>query len=143
VNLGWVRRIRTLAPDAVFGPPAGEPVLAAAEAALGHRLPPDLRGLLLEGDGVRLATGAASIQEVLVWPLARIVVRNLAARPAGGEPLLSFADAGDGDRFALLLRPRRRDVFVRDSDDDYRMWAATNLATFLEGRLSRPRPAHP
>jgi hypothetical protein len=136
IPTGWVRRVSELAPDAVFGPPAPEPVLGAAETALGHRLPPDLRALLLEADGIRL-DGVA-----VVWPSARIVVRNLIARRPGDEPLLAFADAGDSDRFALLLRPRRRDVVLSDRDDDYRMWTATNLATFLEALLSR-RPVRP
>jgi hypothetical protein len=135
-TIGWVRRILVLAPDAVPGPPAPEPVLAAAEAALGHRLPPDLRGLLGQCDGVRVG-GAA-----LVWPLARIVVRNLIARQPGDEDLLAFGDGPHGDRFALLLRPRRRDVVATDGDGDHRLWVATNVAAFLEARLS-PRPARP
>lgn len=137
---GWLHRIRSLAPDAEFGPPAPEAVLAAAETALGHRLPPDLRALLEQADGIRVR-GAA-----VVWPSARIVIRNQIARLAGDEPMLAFADAGHGDRFALLLRPRRRDVFVADPQDGYRMWTATNLEAFLEARLAAPlipRPARP
>ncbi|MFE4588193.1 SMI1/KNR4 family protein [Streptomyces laurentii] len=50
------------------------------------------------------------------------------------DSLLFFADAGNGDLFALLPRIDRPDVFVWNDEDDSRTWAAPSLATYLEWR---------
>ena len=56
------------------------------------------------------------------------------------EPLLFFADAGNGDQFAFVIRDRPADVFVWDHESDSRSMVAPGLATYLEwwldGRIS-------
>jgi len=40
------------------------------------------------------------------------------------DPLLFFADAGNGDQFAFPRTPPRDEVFVWDHEDDSRRWVA-------------------
>ncbi|WP_237409242.1 SMI1/KNR4 family protein [Streptomyces sp. M2CJ-2] len=80
----------------------------------------------------------------LVWSAERIVSENRTRREDSGfaalsmpfEPLLFFADAGNGDLFALLSGLRRPDVFVWNHEDDSRTWVAPSLAKYLEGWLT-------
>lgn len=75
-------------------------------------------------------------------PLERIKNDNLAFRadpdfasrymPFG--PLLFFADAGNGDQFAFVLRDRPTDVFVWAHETDSRTWIAPSLD------LDHPKP---
>lgn len=116
--------------------------LAVVESALGTGLPADLRSLLSESDGIRGHHGLG-----LVWSSERILSDNVAFRTNAGfarlympfHPLLFFADAGNGDQFALLAEIDRDDVFIWDHETDSRSWVAGNLATYfdwwLTGRL--------
>jgi hypothetical protein len=52
------------------------------------------------------------------------------------DPLLFFADAGNGDLFALLPGLRRPDVFVWHHEDDGRTWVAPSLEKYLEWWLT-------
>jgi SMI1 / KNR4 family (SUKH-1) len=45
--------------------------------------------------------------------------------------LLFFADAGNGDQFAFVLRDSRKVVFVWDHESDSRRWVARDLDTYL------------
>ncbi|MFF9222133.1 SMI1/KNR4 family protein [Streptomyces viridosporus] len=120
--------------------PASESSLLRCATVLGHPLPADLAALLRESNGVEGADGAG-----LVWSAERIVSENRTRRADSGfaalsmpfDPLLFFADAGNGDLFALLSGLRRPDVFVRDHEDDSRTWVAPNLAKYLEWWLTR------
>ena len=51
-------------------------------------------------------------------------------------PLLFFADAGNGDLFALLSRIDRSDVFAWNHEDDSRTWVAPSLAKYLKWLLT-------
>ena len=101
----WRERVATLTEHAVFAPPADPGEIAAAEQELGGALPAALVEVLLESDGI---TGEHGLG--LVWPLRRIVADNLAFRTSPDfrklympfDPLLFFADGGNGDQFALL-----------------------------------------
>lgn len=51
------------------------------------------------------------------------------------DPLLFFADAGNGDQFAFAITIegiRRSDVFAWDHENDSRRWVAPSLAKYLE-----------
>ncbi|MEV5283286.1 SMI1/KNR4 family protein [Streptomyces sp. NPDC051994] len=52
------------------------------------------------------------------------------------DALLFFADAGNGDLFALLATIDRPDVFVWNHEDDSRTCAAPSLAEYLRRRLT-------
>ena len=141
----WRDLVEQLFPDATFTDGASHDVLARAGRRLGRPIPEQLTSLLTESDGVRGAHDAG-----LVWPAERIVTDNLWFRTAPElrdlfmpfDPLLFFADAGNGDQFALLVPPvGRPDVFVWDHENDSRTWVAADLGTYLrwraDGRLTR------
>lgn len=125
-------------PNVGLRPPVDETALADAERRLGRNLPAQLAALLLETDGV---TGAHA--KDAVWPLARIVERNLLFWSPDAFPglympfdaLLFFGDNGGGDQFAFVLTPRRPDIFVWDHEDDSRLWAARELDDYLHPSL--------
>ena len=48
------------------------------------------------------------------------------------DPLLFFADTGNGDQFAFVLTPPRDDIFVWDHETDSRTWAAGSLDQYLQ-----------
>ncbi len=103
------------------------------------RSPLDLAAFLAESDGL---TGEYGLG--LVWPLARIVEDNLMFRTFEDfaslympfDPLLFFADAGNGDQFAFRWRADLIDVFVWDHENDSRTWVASNLKQYLEWWLN-------
>ncbi len=131
----WRQRIANLTQAAAFSDPVGSADLVEAELALGGRLPRPLVELLSETDGV---TGEYGLG--LVWPLARIVGDNLLFRTDPDfedlympfDPLLFFADAGNGDQFAFLWTPRRDEVYVWNHEDDSRTWVASSLDQYLQ-----------
>jgi hypothetical protein len=140
----WKNKISGWTDDASFNGPAATAALRECERALGQQLPRELAELLLECDGVEDEYGAG-----LVWPVERIKDDNLAFRANSDfaslympfDPLLFFADAGNGDQFAFVLRDRPADVFVWDHETDSRTWIAPSLDAYLEwsldGRIAR------
>jgi hypothetical protein len=116
-----------------------ESALLRCTSSLGHPLPADLVALLRESDGIEGEYGAG-----LIWSAERIASENRTLRDDGElatlympfDPLLFFADAGNGDLFALLPGLRRPDVFVWNHEDDSRTWVAPSLAKYLEWWLT-------
>lgn len=135
----WRDRIAAWTDHATFNAPAGESALRECEAALGQRLPTQLIELLRETNGVEGEYGLG-----LVWPVERIKEDNLQFRTSSDftslympfDPLLFFADAGNGDQFAFVMRDRPADVFVWDHETDSRMMVAPNLDRYLEWWLN-------
>jgi cell wall assembly regulator SMI1 len=133
----WRELIERLYPDHEFGAGATPRSLAEAELRLGVSLPPDLRELLTETDGVVGSYGLG-----LVWPVSRIVEDNLAFRSQASfrdlympfDSLLFFADAGNGDQFAFRLISVLWDryVYVWNHENDSRTWVAPSLSEYLE-----------
>ena len=140
----WREMVERWYPDHEFRPASTELVLADAERRLDTRLPPDLRDLLSESDGVFGGYGLG-----LVWPVTRIVEDNLDFRTSAVfrhhyerfDDLLFFGDAGNGDQFAFRLAggPWGNGVFAWDHEDDRRFLVAPDLGRYLEwwadGRL--------
>jgi SMI1-KNR4 cell-wall len=130
----WVEKIRALLPEATFAAPASDQEISACEAALKVELDADLVGLLREANGVSDRYGAG-----LIWPAERIAATNQMFRTNSDfadlympfDALLFFADAGNGDQFAFVLRDQRRDVFVWEHESDSRRWVAADLDTYL------------
>ena len=138
----WREIIAQASSKVSFGPPASERAIGDAEAALRVAFPDSLRGLLLEADGVEGEFGLG-----LIWPVARIREDNVHFREDPGfaelympfQPLLFFADAGNGDQFAFAILAgviSRPDVFVWDHENDSRTWVAPSLETYLQWWLS-------
>lgn len=131
----WLERLTELTPDATFAPPAADDAIRACEQALGRRLPDDLVGLLRETNGVEGEFGLG-----LVWPVERIIRENVLFRTGRDyvdlympfDPLVFFADAGNGDQFAFVLPEGREDVFAWNHEDDSRSWVAPDLARYLK-----------
>ena len=121
---------------------ATESELLSAENTLGIRLPQQLRRYLLKSDGMDDEYGFA-----IVWPLERIIRDNQLFRTNADlkelympfDCLLFFAEAGNGDQFALPIQSgeiRRNDVFLWNHEDDSRTWVAPSLETYIEWRLA-------
>lgn len=135
LSIMWRERIQGWAVDVAFHSGASEAAIRRCEAELGQTLPHDLAELLRESDGVEGEYGLG-----LVWPVERIRTDNVEFRADATfarlympfEPLLFFADAGNGDQFAFVLRERPADVFVRDHETDSRTMVAPSLAAYLE-----------
>ncbi|MFE1883504.1 SMI1/KNR4 family protein [Streptomyces diastatochromogenes] len=135
----WTAVVAALPGTTVFQPPAAESSLLRCATVLGHALPADLAALLRESNGIEGEYGAG-----LIWSAERIVSENQTLREDGDlatlympfDPLLFFADAGNGDLFALLPGLRRPDVFVWNHEDDSRTWVAPSLAKYLEWWLT-------
>lgn len=131
----WRQRLMDLTKAATFADPLSAADIAEAERALGGQLPRPLVELLSETDG---ATGEHGLG--LVWPLARIVKDNLVFRTNPEfqglympfDPLLFFADAGNGDQFAFVWTPRRDEIYVWDHENDSRTWVAGSLDRYLQ-----------
>jgi hypothetical protein len=119
--------------------PASQAPLLRCATVLGRPLPADLAALLRESNGIEGEYGAG-----LIWSAERIVSENRARRADSGcaalsmpfDPLLFFADTGNGDLFALLSGLGRPDVFIWNHENDSRTWVAPSLAEYLEGWLT-------
>jgi hypothetical protein len=134
---GWPARLRAVLPAAEFAPPATDAQLDAVEADLGQPLPPVLRELLRETNGVRGDAYGLG----LVWDAERISRDNKYFRDSEDfrqlympfTPLLFFGDAGNGDQFAFVRQPvRDDDIYAWNHEDDSRTWVAPRLAVFFE-----------
>ncbi|WP_226358050.1 MULTISPECIES: SMI1/KNR4 family protein [unclassified Pseudonocardia] len=114
--------------------PASPDDVDAIGTELGHEVPPDLRALLLETDGLHGRHGAA-----LVHPARQIVDDNLALRRDPGlaelylpfDQLIFFADNGGGDLFGFPALPNRPEVVVWDHETDSRHRVAGSLRDYL------------
>ncbi len=127
--------ISSLETKAAFRPPAGVENVRQTEMALAVALPDELRSLLQQCDGVKGAYG-----EKLVWPTTVIREQNQHFRVFAEfrdlympfDPLLFYADAGNGNQFAYRICGGKIlgcEVFVWDHETDSRTWVAPSLVT--------------
>lgn len=138
----WAELIAALPGDASPHPPAPESAIRECARLLGEQVPGQLAALSSESNGVDGEYGLG-----LIWPIERIIADNLHFRGNAEfaqlympfDPLLFFADAGNGDQFALVPHTGRRDVFAWDHENDSRIWVAPGLSEYLRwwtaGRL--------
>jgi cell wall assembly regulator SMI1 len=137
----WRQMISGWTDAATFTDPASEAAIRKCEEALGQKLPDDLASLLRESNGV---LGEDDVD--LVWSVERIIDDNLMFRTDPDfatlympfEPLLFFADAGDGNQFAFVMRDRPADVFAWEHETDSRTMIAPSLASYLESAATVP-----
>ena len=124
--------------EATFRPPVQAEAVASAETTLGHSLPNDLGQVLAESDGIEGEYGLG-----LVWSLDRITADNASFRTDESfrdlfmpfDGLVFFADAGNGDQFALSLTGNC-EVYVWDHETDSRSWVAPSVMAYLEGWMT-------
>lgn len=130
----WTDLIVALPGETALHPPATEAAIHECERLLSLPLPDELAALLRETDGVDGDYGAG-----LIWPIERISTDNLSFRRSPDfqqlympfDSLLFFADAGNGDQFALVPHTGRPDVFAWDHENDSRTWVAPGLNQYL------------
>ncbi|WP_350276679.1 SMI1/KNR4 family protein [Kribbella sp. HUAS MG21] len=130
----WLEKVTRL-PGAETGAPAEAAAIGACEQALGHPLPEQLKDFLLAADGVTGEWG-----EGVLWPAAQIAESNREFRTTPDfrelympfDPLIFFADSGDGSQYALLRGIDRLDVFRWDHETDSRLWVASSLPDYLD-----------
>lgn len=138
----WRELIAQLEPQANFAPGATAERLSQLELVLGVSLPIDLRSLLSESDGVEGQYGLH-----LVWSTDEIQELNLQRRNDPGfrstymplDSLLFFADAGNGEMFALGIIEgsiQRPYVYVWNPINDSRTWIASSVRRYLEAWLT-------
>jgi SMI1-KNR4 cell-wall len=134
----WRERISALFDDARLAPPATEQQIRQIERELNVVLPPELKALLLESDGI-----AAYYGSPLVWPAAEIIEQNRLFRtnpdfvqlymPFDG--LLFFGAEGNGDQFAYrILGGQIREtswIYEWDHESDNRTWFASDLNEYF------------
>ena len=141
----WRELILSLEPKAAFFPPATDAQLESLERTLGVALPGDLKDLLRESNGVDGEYGVS-----LIWSAETIAEINTAMRTEAHyqelympfDPLLFFADAGNGDQYAYPIiqqAVREHRIYVWDHEDDSRTSYAWSLKDFLERGIL---PAH-
>lgn len=105
-----------------------------------------MSGVLFMSNGVEGEYGLG-----LIWPIERITADNLAFRTDTDfaqhympfDPLLFFADAGNGDQFALVPHTHRLDVFAWDHENDSRTWVAPGPPEYLQWWLTGRIITHP
>ncbi|MFS0716331.1 SMI1/KNR4 family protein [Arthrobacter sp. 1P04PC] len=120
--------------NATFNAPPSPGALSACEARLGHRLPHHLRQLLEETNGIQGDYGLG-----LLWSAERIAEDNDRFRNSAEflqlympfHGLVFFADAGNGDQFALSLSGNH-EVYVWNHEDDSRRWVSSSVLQYLE-----------
>lgn len=138
----WIELVRELESQATFAPGATEEQLVRLEQALRVALPPDLRSLLSETNGVLGEFGLH-----LIWSTNEIEEINRQRWEDPGfrstymplDSLLLFADAGDGEMFALGIIDgtiQRPFVYVWNPIDDSRTFVAPSIRHYLEGWLT-------
>lgn len=134
----WSELIGRLYADAQFATPASHEEIDQIEQRLGQKVPPDLRELLRETNGVQGDYGSG-----LVWSVQQIIETNEEFRRSADfaqlymsfDQLMFVGDNGGGDQFAYVRVPLARDaVFVWDHENDNRKWVARSLKDYLERR---------
>ncbi len=134
----WREIVRQHWPEHQFFPGCLAQQVEEACDRLSIQLPPELRELLCESNGVHGPFGLG-----LVWPLERIVEDNASFRANADfgelymsfDSLLFFADAGNGDQFAFAVnngRVRRPDIYAWNHEDDSRVWVAPSLQQYID-----------
>lgn len=138
----WRELIDSLESTAQFAAGTSEAQLIELSKELGIALSADLKALLSETNGVQDQYGFC-----IIWSADEIVRYNQEMRTfpqynqsnTSFADLLFFADAGNGDRFALpLLREevQQGPVFAWDHEDGTSKEVALSLQSYMEEWLS-------
>ncbi|WP_346097120.1 SMI1/KNR4 family protein [Streptomyces olivaceiscleroticus] len=130
----WPELIARWADDLEVQEPAQEADLKRAEESLGEPLPPGLRRLLAEFNGLADCYGTD-----LIWPADQMAETNAEFReslsfaklygPFGD--LVFFGDNGGGDQFALRRGDVDGPIVVWDHETDSRTVVAESLQEYL------------
>lgn len=138
----WKELISALDDSCEFSPPVSFAELIALEKILGCTLPPSLKSLLLETNGVY----HSGFSMAFLWDLETILAANLDFRrnwEAYGnsrfEDLLFFSEGGNGDRYAFELISGEEvegKILWRDHETGERVFVSSTLEEFIKGWLA-------
>jgi hypothetical protein len=140
----WRQRLRAWSRGIQLMAPALSPELAATEAALGTKLPAELRAILAATNGVR------TIDAIPIWPTRTIVESNRLFREELADvympfdSLLFFGDNGKGDHYAYRIVRGEVDegnVYCWHHQTDSRVWLSFTIEQLLEHELQRAEAA--
>ncbi len=139
----WKRRVEeSFSPDELelveYGEPAGDEQIEEAAAALGNPLPPDLRELLSQVNGIATTSDVVFAVETLAS--VNLETRESYADWKDAAPLdklLCFSDInGNGDLHAICLAPfeefRSGQILLLDHETCAVIFVADDLATFFK-----------
>ena len=127
----WCELVESVCSECTFAPPGDEQSLNDIEAAL----PPELRALLLESNGIG--------GDCAIMPVERMITVNLELRSFPEhddlympfDNLLCFGSPGNGDMFFFPVQSNGKvnnpDIFLWNHEDDSRTWIANNLEQFV------------
>ncbi len=131
----WRNLVLESVADCVFFLPATAEQLALVERDLDSSLPSDLKSLLEESNGVMDTYGLH-----IVWNTEEIrkynsTTHNQYFRERLSTLLLFFADAGNGDEYAVHVTDhevQQPDIYVWRHEDDRIEWVASSLKSYIE-----------
>jgi hypothetical protein len=135
----WRELVSGLFDDAKFSKPARPSDIQRVEDQLKVMLPADLKGFLLESNGL-----AAYYSSPLIWPTHEIIQQNRQFRDNPEfaqlympfDSLLFFGAEGNGDQFAYrILAGQIRDtswIYHWDHELDNREWFADGLEDYFK-----------
>ncbi|MFD7296592.1 SMI1/KNR4 family protein [Streptomyces sp. NPDC059897] len=134
----WRELIGSRGVAVAFSRPAPSAEVVRVESSLSQALPPELRTLLLEANGLQDQYGTD-----VIWSAAQVLEENLVARSdeafaqlyAPFDPFVFFGDNGGGDRFAFLAEAPQDGVWVWDHETDERTRVAGSLQEYLRRSL--------
>ena len=133
----WREFVENFSIKCAFALAASDQSLKDAEVALGIALPPELRSLLLESNGIgdRYGDGIMSTDQMIKRNLER---RENAEQDDLSMPfdhLLCFGDLGNGDLAFFPIQGNGKinnpDVFIWNHENDNRYWVSNNLEQFV------------
>lgn len=142
----WRALIGSVFRDARFYVAASAREIGHAERELGIAFPGDLRGLLLETNGVSANHGAP-----LVWAVDEIIAQNRHFRSsrefarlyAPFTDLLFFGAEGNGDQFAYRVADggiTDSSIQEWDHETDDRVWFASDLKDYISRIAAATEP---
>ena len=144
----WLRGLDTAENTITLTDPVDPDALGDAEERLGLILPPALRSLLIESDGI---SGIGRGEPV--WPVERIAEENLLLRTEGSTPalpdgadddLLFIGDLGEGRLLAYELEGDEideTDVYLWQPELREAVWVASDLQSLLDDWYRGDLPA--
>ena len=140
--MSWRDKLNQFEGKVGFRPGVMEEALKQAEAALGEKLPDDLRELYLESDGLYSKEERLD----LIWPLAELPKQNRVFRSnedfrelyMSFDQLLFISLDGGGNQYAYRMLPDPSDgqIYEWDHENDNRTWRASFLEDYCRRRLT-------
>ena len=134
----WRELVQAVCSECAFASPASEHQLNDMEAALGTALPPELKALLVESNGIgdKYGRGVMSCEEIININLYLRADTNIDDVYMPFDNMFFFAAAVNSDMFFFPIQGNGKinnpDVFHWNHETDGRAWIAGDLSRFVE-----------